>query len=86
MKANTFFSRFVFLVARRGILRQIAIVAVLLLCIIAMNIAVNTSPVTRRIGQTQELAIAQKQYERDKADFEQLRKKHGPEAAGVVIR
>lgn len=85
MRTNTFFNRIIFLDAGRAILKQIAIVAVLILCIIAVNIAVNTSPEARRINQAQELAIAQKQSERDKADFERLRKKHGLEATRVVI-
>jgi hypothetical protein len=85
MRTNTFFGGIVFLEAGRGILKQMAIVAVLLLCIIAVNIAVTTSPEARRISQAQELAIAQRQSERDRADFERLRKKHGLEATRVVI-
>jgi hypothetical protein len=84
MKTNTFFGGIIFMEAGRGILKQMAIVAILLLCIIAVNIAVTTSPEARRINQAQELAIAQRQSERE-TDFERLRKKHGLEATRVVI-
>ena len=85
MRTNTLFGGIILLEAVRGILKQMALVAVLLLCIIAVNLAVTTSPEARRISLAQELAIAQRQAERDKADFERLRKKHGREATRVVI-
>jgi uncharacterized protein YpmB len=66
-------------------LKQIIITAILFLCIIGVNIFIDTASETQRINREQELAIARKHYERDKVDFERLRKKHGLEATRVVI-
>lgn len=66
-------------------LKQIVIVAILFLCIIGVNIFFDTVPKTRRINQARDLAIARRQYERDKIEFEKLRKKHGLETTQVVI-
>jgi hypothetical protein len=85
MRTKTFFGGIILLEAGRGVLKQMAIVAFLLLCIVAVNIAVKTSPEARRVSQEQESAIGQRQSQRDKADFERLRKKHGLLATRVVI-
>jgi hypothetical protein len=85
MRTNILGGKIILLDAGRQMLKQMAVVAALLLCIIAVNLAVNTSPEAQRITQAQELAIAQKQLERDKAEFDRLRIKHGLEATKVVI-
>jgi hypothetical protein len=53
--------------------------------LIIVNLIVDTSPQTVEIKRAQELAIIHRQAERDRADFERLRKKHGLAATAVVI-
>ena len=63
----------------------IVVLAGLALIIATVNLIADASPKAIEIKRAQELAIIFKQGERDRAEFERLRRKHGLAATAVVI-
>jgi len=63
----------------------IVVLAGLMLIIATVNLIADASPKAIEIKRAQELAIIFKQGERDRAEFERLRRKHGLAATAVVI-
>lgn len=85
MRKNTFPDKIALLKTIRQALIPIVVPAGLMLILAAVNLIVDASPKTIEIKRAQELAIIFKQIERDKTEFEQLRRKHGLAATAVVI-
>jgi len=74
----------------KAILRALLLIAVaagLVIGIVVVDLTICTSPhQTAEIKQAQEkLATMRRQAERDRAEFDRLRRKHGLEATAVVI-
>ncbi len=67
------------------LLTPLAVGAVLVMGIITVNLIVNTSPQAINMKRAQEKAIMSKQADRDRAEFDRLRRKHGLAATAVVI-
>ena len=63
----------------------IVVLAGLVLIIATVNLIADASPKATEIKRMQELAIIFKQGERDRAEFQRLRRKHGLAATVVVI-
>ena len=63
----------------------IVVLTGLMLIIATVNLIADATPGAIEIKRAQELAIIFKQGERDRAEFQRLRKKHGLAATAVVI-
>lgn len=85
MRKKTFHDKIASIRAILRVLMPIAILAGLVLGIVTVNLIAYTSPQAIKIKQAQELAIISKQAERDRAEFDRLRRKHGLAATAVVI-
>ena len=85
MRRNTFPEKIALIKTIRRVLIPIVVLAGLMLVIATANLISSTSPEAIEIKRAQELAIIFKQVERDRAEFEQLRRKHGLAATAVVI-
>ncbi len=66
------------------VLTPITILAGLLLGMVMVNLSINELPPAIKTKQEQELATIRRHAERDRAQFDRLRKKHGSAAAVVI--
>jgi hypothetical protein len=80
MENNTFFVKKVL-----RLLMPASVLALLFTGIATVNLIADSSPQAVKIKRAQELAIMNRQAERDRTEFERLRKKHGLAATAVVI-
>ena len=85
MRKNIFPDKIALLKTIRRVLIPITVPAGLMIIMAMVNSIVDASPKSIEIKRAQELAIIFKQIERDRAEFQQLRKKHGLAATAVVI-
>ena len=85
MRKNTFPDIIALIKTILRVLIPIAVMAGLVLVIVAVNLIADASPKAIEIKRAQELAIIFKQGERDRAEFQRLRRKHGLAATVVVI-
>jgi hypothetical protein len=85
MRENTFPEKIALIKTILRVLIPIVVLAGLVLVIATVNLIADASPKAIEIKRVQELAIIFKQGERDRAEFERLRRKHGLAATAVVI-
>ena len=85
MRRNTFPEKIALIKTIWRVLIPMVLLASLVFVIVAVNLIASTSPKAIEIKRAQELAIIFKQFERDRAEFERLRRKHGLAATAVVI-
>ena len=85
MRKNTFPDKIALIKNILRVLIPIVVLAGLVLIIATANLIAEVSPKAIEIKRAQELAIVFKQGERDRAEFERLRRKHGMAATAVVI-
>lgn len=85
MKKNGFPDKITLIKDLLLLLMPIVVGVGLVMGIITVNLIVDTSPQAIDIKRAQESAIRSKQADRDRAQFDRLRRKHGLAATAVVI-
>lgn len=85
MRKRTFADKIAIIRMILRIIMPLTVLASLALGIVIVNLIAETSPPSIEIQRAQEMAIMHKQAQRDKSEFERLRKKHGLTATTVVI-